>query len=222
MKLIVLAGGDSFEVDGFNKLLIRHPFTKKTIIEQYSEFFETSEIEIVVGYRALEIMNTFPMYKYHYNQKWQHTGNSYSLALALNREPCYVMSSDFFLGEGVKNKIEAYENCIIGKRTENRLPNSINGSVDEKGNAAKIYRGKCENLDPALPGIFKISDPEILIEWKSRCLDSPRLFCAENLPIERFDIPVLEIMDDELIEINFPQDFIRLLDEFRSDEKINE
>ncbi len=70
MKLIVLAAGDSFAIDGFNKLMIREPKSRKTILELYQEIFDVSAIEIVVGYKALELMNTYPEFTYHYNKNW--------------------------------------------------------------------------------------------------------------------------------------------------------
>ena len=33
MKLIILAAGDAFELDGYSKLLINHPKEKKNILE---------------------------------------------------------------------------------------------------------------------------------------------------------------------------------------------
>lgn len=215
MKLIVLAAGDAFEVDGFNKLLIKHPNTRKTIIEQYSDFFDVSEIEIVVGYRAMEVMNQYPDYRYHYNRKWQHTGNSYSLSLALDGAPCYIVSCDFFLTRDLLQKMDAHPNCLIVKRTENRQPNSVNASVTVDGEVSKIYQGKCSALDPAVTGIFKVCDSSLLAEWKRRCLQFPRLFAAENLPQDIVKIAAVEILDDELIEINFPEDYIRISNEFR-------
>ncbi len=216
MKLIVLAAGDAFEVDGFNKLLIKHPDTRKTIIEQYSDFFKVSKIEIVVGYRAMEVMSQYPEYTYHYNKNWQHTGNGYSLALALDGSPCYIVSCDFFLTRDLLQKMDDFPNCLIVKRTENRQPNSVNASVGEGGEVSKIYQGKCSALDPAVTGIFKVCDSSVLAEWKRRCLQFPRLFAAENLPTEIVKIEAVEIQDEELIEINFPEDYIRISNEFRS------
>ena len=39
MKLIVLAAGDSFELDGFNKLLINYPKYNKNYYDQYKMIF---------------------------------------------------------------------------------------------------------------------------------------------------------------------------------------
>ena len=59
MKLIILAAGDAFELDGYSKLLINHPREKKNILELYSEVFDVKDIIIVVGFKAIEIMNKY-------------------------------------------------------------------------------------------------------------------------------------------------------------------
>ena len=118
MKLIILAAGDSFELDGFNKLLINHPNHKKTILELYTSFFDVDKVEIVVGNKSLEIMNAYPNYDYIYNKKWQTTGSAYSLSLALTNEPCYVISSDFLIEiEKAKGLLEN-DNYALIKNSE--------------------------------------------------------------------------------------------------------
>ncbi len=87
MKIIVLDAGDAYELDGFNKLLIKNPKNKKTILEHYEEYFFNKKIEIVVGYKAIEVMNQYPNFDYIYNAKWHTTSSSYSLALALKKTP---------------------------------------------------------------------------------------------------------------------------------------
>ena len=57
MKLIILAAGDSFELDGFNKLTIKHPKYKMSIIEIYRKVFKVDKIQVIVGFRAMNIMN---------------------------------------------------------------------------------------------------------------------------------------------------------------------
>ena len=68
MKLIILAAGDSFELNGFNKLLLKNPLTRETILDQYIRFFKPTSIKIVLGYKAIDIMNEFPNYDYIINE----------------------------------------------------------------------------------------------------------------------------------------------------------
>ena len=104
MKLIILAAGDSFELDGFNKLTIKHPKYKMSIIEIYRKVFKVDKIQVIVGFRAMNIMNDFPEFEYILNDKWQTTGG-HSLSLALDQHPSIVISSDFILNPNKVKKL---------------------------------------------------------------------------------------------------------------------
>ncbi len=210
MKLIVLAAGDSFAIDGYNKLMIREPKSRKTILELYQEIFDVSTVEIVVGYKALELMNTYPEFTYHYNINWQTTGNAFSLALALTEEPCYVISSDFILDYRIANYLQLNENFAILTQLENRNLAALNARVKNEL-LHDVYRGKSENNDPELTGLFKISDPKILLEWKSRCLSNPELLVGECLPFDKYKIAVNFVPKKLISEINVPEDYIKLI-----------
>tara|TARA_B100002052_G_C15811071_1_gene565904 strand:+ start:166 stop:825 length:660 start_codon:yes stop_codon:yes gene_type:complete len=210
MKLIVLAAGDSFAIDGFNKLMIREPKSRKTILELYQEIFDVSAIEIVVGYKALELMNTYPEFTYHYNKNWQTTGNAFSLSLALTEEPCYVISSDFILHHSVADYMQKNDNFVILREIENRNLATLNARVKNEF-LDDVYRGRSENNDPELTGLFKITDPGILLEWKSKCLSNPDCLAGECLPFNDFKIPVNYIPSELIAEINVPEDYIRLI-----------
>ena len=133
MRLIVLAAGDSFELDGFSKLLIRHPISGKTIIELYQEYFDVDTISIVVGYKAMEIMNENPDINYVYNMKWRETLNGYSLGMALSDEPCYVVSSDYIISRDIVTLLDSHENSALVQYSENRSVRSLNCKIDQDG-----------------------------------------------------------------------------------------
>lgn len=212
MKLIVLAAGDSFELDGFNKLLINNPKYKKTIIELYKIFFEVDKVEIVVGYKSLEIMNAYPNYDYIYNKKWQTTGSGYSLSLALTSEPCYVISSDFLIDiEKAKSLLEN-DNYALIKNSESRRLSSLNVKLDTSNSSIiDVYRGKSYKNDPEMLGVFKISDPDILRLWKKNGIKNPNSYAGETLPIHGNKISTLTVDNDIITEINTPEDYINFL-----------
>ena len=212
MKLIVLAAGDSFELDGFNKLLIKHPKYKKTIIELYNSFFDVNKVEIVVGYKSLEIMNTYPNFDYVYNKKWQTTGSGYSLSLALTDEPCYVISSDFLIDiEKAKSLLE-HDNYALIKKSESRRLSSLNVKLDTfNSSIIDVYRGKSYKNDPEILGIFKISDPDILRLWKKNGIEKPNSYAGESLPFKEKKISTLKVGNDLISEINTPEDYINFL-----------
>tara|TARA_B110000114_G_C15060771_1_gene385284 strand:+ start:311 stop:958 length:648 start_codon:yes stop_codon:yes gene_type:complete len=212
MKLIVLAAGDSFELDGFNKLLIKHPKYKKTIIELYKNFFDVDKIEIVVGYKSLEIMNAYPNYDYIYNKKWQTTGSGYSLSLALTSEPCYVISSDFLIEVEKAKSLLENDNYALIKNSESRRLSSLNVKLDTSNSSIiDVYRGKSYKNDPELLGVFKISDPDILRVWKKNGIENSNSYAGESLPFQGNKISTLTIDNDVITEINTPEDYINFL-----------
>ena len=87
MRIIILAANQGFNLDGKNKLLLKDPKTKKTILENYIELFKGHKITIVVGYGATEIISKFPELEFIYNSQWKTGNSSYSLGLTLNNEP---------------------------------------------------------------------------------------------------------------------------------------
>jgi len=211
MKLIILDAGDAFELDGFNKLLIRHPKEKKTIVELYKDLFEVEKIEIVVGYKAIEIMNHYPEFDYIYNKKWQVTASGYSLSLALDDEPCYVVPSDYIVDKETIELMSEFENCALIKQTENRRQRSLNVNLTNDEKINKVYKGSSRNNDPELLGIFKISDKKLLREWKKNCVLNSQGYAGENLPLlEGKEINCIHASDDT-IEINTPEDYIGFL-----------
>ena len=219
MKLIILAAGDSFELDGFNKLMINHPKYDKSIIELYEELFDVDTIEIVVGYRAIEIMNTYPKYDYVFNKKWQTTGSAYSLSLALTDEPCYVISSDFLIDIEKTQKLLSEDNYAVIKKSESRRLTSLNAKIDSDTlKVEEVYRGKAYNNDPEMLGIFKISNPDILRIWKRNCITNPNSYAGETLPYSNHDISAIYLDDKMITEINTPEDYINFIKKGSNDE----
>ena len=216
MRLIVLAAGDSFELDGFSKLLIRHPISGKTIIELYQEYFDVDTISIVVGYKAMEIMNKYPQFDYVYNKKWSTTRNSFSLGMALTGEPCYVVSSDYFISGDIVDLLDSNDNSALIEYSENRDIRSLNCIVDKDGFLQSVYPGECRNNDPELLGLFKMCDADLLHAWKGLCLKHGNLFVAQNLPLKgKAKIKAVVRSNQEFKEINTPIDYINFIEEPR-------
>jgi len=209
MRLIVLDAGDSFELDGFNKLLLTHPVSNKTIIEEYEQKYEIGNIDIVVGYNAVAIINAFPKYNYIYNSKWQTTNNSYSLSLALDGNTCIVTSSDLFIKQSLVEKISQFENCVVIKDSDNKTLNSLNVKIENEM-ISSVYYGKSSGVDFELMGIFKITDTDLLKRWKKNCIINPNMYAGENLPLSS-KINVVAAEKHEVVEINSTQDYINFI-----------
>lgn len=214
MRVIVLAAGQGFQLDGFNKLLIRDPIDNKLIIEKYRDAFDGMDITIVLGYRAINVMNNYQDFNYIYNSDWAVTNNSYSLNLSLNEEPCYVVSGDLFIEPDLIKMLEdSGPNLVLTQNRASRSLNALNVSADNNGNIKELYQGKLrEANDPEAIGIFKISAPEILKKWRRNCREYGNLFVGQNLPYDlKSPILSVDIQGQRLDEINTPLDYIRLL-----------
>jgi len=215
MKLIILAAGQGYQLDGFNKLLIRDPADGLTIMQKYAKAFSNMEITIVVGYRAINVMQHYPKYNYVYNQDWAVTNNSYSLSLALTEEPCYVISGDLIIEPDLIEFLEnSGPNIALTKIRENRTMGAFNVSVDKRGNIQKLYKGKLiKHSDPESLGIFKISSSKLLKTWLHNCRKNASLFVGQNLPYDlKEPVQAVDIGNHRFHEINTPLDYIRLLD----------
>lgn len=210
MRLIILAAGQGFKLDGFNKLLIRNPKTGRTILEHYLEIFADYRITVVVGFRAIEVMSAYPQLDYVYNDDWRITGNSHSLALALSDEPCVVISSDFIIAEKLANLIrQAPDNCAFVLYSENKGVNTLRCKI-ENGVIASIYHGFEAGTDPETVGIYKLSNADLLRKWKRECLQNKNVFAGSNLPLDA-PVAAVDITDGFLHEINTPLDYLDLI-----------
>src|ERR1700733_10391945 len=95
-NVIILAAGKSLQLDGISKALIRHPATGKTVLDYAVEAFAGKRITVVVGFRAIHIMQNYPRLRFVHNPDWALTNNAMSLGLALGNlpgdEPNYVVA----------------------------------------------------------------------------------------------------------------------------------
>ena len=78
-QAIILAAGRGHQVDGMAKVLIRHPATGKSILEHASRPSAGKRIVVVVGYRAIHVMESAPHLNYVVNHDWALTSNAMSL-----------------------------------------------------------------------------------------------------------------------------------------------
>ena len=219
MRIIILAAGQGFQLDGYNTVLIKHPKTGQCIMEQYLELFDYREITMVVGYRAVNIMHRYPKLRYVFNSQWSITNNSYSLGLALSDEPCFVVSSDMFIDKEIFKMMEDAEaNCVLTENSEERVLASLNCSLEDR-RIQEIYQGEVRTRqDPEAIGVYKITDSNLLSIWRHSCLRHTNLFHAQNLPLnEETSVYSVDIGSYNLDEINTPLDYIKLIDKYSAE-----
>lgn len=215
MRVIVLAAGQGFQLDGINKCLIREPHSGQRIMDKIIRAFANYSITVVVGYQAVSIMQDYPQLNYIYNQDWGVTNNSYSLGLALTTEPCYVLSCDLLFEPALIQDMErASPNIILTEQRDNRTLSAVNCIVNEN-RIIETYQGALRHhQDTEAIGIYKISDPALLQGWKQNCLQFRNLFVGLNLLFNENDPPIISFDkgSHRFFEVNTPLDYMRLLE----------
>lgn len=214
MRAIILAAGESMLLDGFPKLLVKDPLTNKTILDYYLDAFKNMEVTVVVGYKAMEVINQYPKLNYIYNPHWATTNNSGSLSLALDNEPCVVVSDDIFLKKDlIKQIIQFSEDIVLTSVNESRSITSLNCVLDGS-KVSELYTGPIKKVtDPEAIGVYKISTVNVLKKWNKNCMKYPNLLIGENLPIKEAEILYYDLGENYFFEINTINDYLRFIDE---------
>jgi choline kinase len=214
MRVIILAAGQAFLLDGMVKCLVRSPHDGRPLLAHAIEAFAGHRLTVVVGYRAVAVMEAYPDLDYVYNPDWATTNNSYSLGLALDDEPCYVMSGDLVFGPPLVRELDAAgPDLVLTERRENRIQSSVN-CVVAHGTVRECYVGPLRDpADPEAVGLFKVSDPGRLRQWKRNCLRHGNLFVGQNLPVggEGPEVRAHDLGSHLFYEINHPTDYLRAL-----------
>jgi choline kinase len=216
-QAIILAAGRGAQADGMAKILIRHPATQKTIMDHAIEAFKGKRIIVVVGFRAIQVMEEYPALDYVINNDWAITHNAMSLGLALNDQPTYVVSGDMFLSqELIANLDNNAPNVALVEPRENRTLTAINCVVRDDNTISEAYQGPIrDNADPEAIGLFKVSDDQVLRAWKRLCVRHGNLFAAQTLPFDIAPIYAVPLENHVFDEINTPMDYQRLMLRFR-------
>lgn len=216
-QAIILAAGRGHQVDGMAKVLIRHPVTGKSILQHAVEAFSGKRVIVVVGFRAVQVMESAPTLDYVINQDWELTSNAMSLGLALNDEPTYVVSGDIFFNRDLIAHLDAQPpNLALTEARENRPLSAIHCVLRETGSIAETYQGAVRNIaHPEAMGLFKISDPDLLRRWKRVSIAHGNLFVGQTLPCDGAPIASVPRGAFELSEINTPNDYLRLMERQR-------
>jgi len=213
LRVIVLAAGQGFQLDGFNKLLIKDPRDGRTIMEKLEENFAGMSLTVVVGYRAIAVMHRYPHLDYVHNADWAVTNNAYSLALALDESPTYVVSCDLLFEPGLIERLQnGPDNAVLTQKRDSRTLSALNCDCEDDGTVRSIYQGPLRDAgDPEAIGVYKLSDRALLKEWRRRCFEYTNLFAGQNLPLDGASVHSIDVGGDRFEEVNTPDDYIRLL-----------
>lgn len=216
-RAIVLAAGRGHQADGLAKILIRHPVTGRTILEHAVEAFSGKRVQVVVGFRAIEIMSAAPELDYVVNHDWSLTNNAMSLGLALDDEPTYVVSGDIFFERDLIERLDGEApDLVLTDGRANRTLTAVHCALGPSGDVAEMYQGPLRDAeDPEAIGLFKISHRETLQRWKRASIDHGNLFVGQTLPCDRTRISAVPLDGDEFTEINTPSDYLRWVERLR-------
>lgn len=217
-QVIILAAGKSLQLDGISKALLRHPVTGKTILDYAIAAFAGKRITVVVGFRAIQIMQAYPQLNFVYNPDWALTNNAMSLALALNDQPTYVLSGDIFLAPELIQRLDNMAaDLVLTSAREKRSLTAIHCVLGPEQQIIETYQGPVRSMaHPESVGLFKISSPAVLREWQRRCFAHANLFAGQLLPCELSVIGAAELRDEFYFEINTPTDYMQLIAESRA------
>lgn len=217
-KVIILAAGRGNQADGMNKALIRHPSSGRTILDHAIEAFAGKRVVVVVGFRAMQIMETHPEVDYVINHEWSITNNAMSLGLALDEEPTYVVSGDIFFEKSLIYRLDQLgPNLVLTENRENRALSAIHCVLRADGSVVSTYQGPVQDIaNPEAIGLFKISDGETLRQWKRLCVKHGNLFVGQVLPCNEVPIYAVDKADAAFDEINSPNDYLRLIKRTRA------
>lgn len=212
-RAIILAAGQGFQLDGVNKVLIRHPKTGKTILDHALDAFSGKSVTVVVGFRAIQIMEAYPHLDYVINQDWALTNNAMSLGLALTDAPCYVVSGDIFFYKPLIEELDqGPKDLVLTEHRENRSLTAIHCVLDKAGLIEETYQGPIRDVQhPEAIGLFKISCPRTLTAWRKHCIQHGNLFAGQTLPCRSTPIVSHQRGQHVFDEINTPSDYLRLM-----------
>lgn len=216
-RVIILAAGQGFQLDGICKVLLRHPVTGKTILQTAIDAFAGKDITVVIGYKAIDIMQEYPQLDYVINSNWAVSSNALSLGLALDDRSTYVVSGDIFLDHALVQELDAAApDLVLCENRENRTLTAVHCVFDEDRQLSETYHGPVRNhTHPEAIGLFKASSPRLLGKWKKQCLEHGNLFVGETLPCSAAQIMHHDVGTHPFHEINTHGDYLNLLQELR-------
>jgi choline kinase len=212
-RVIILAAGKSLQLDGISKILIRHPADGRTILDWAIEAFAGKRITVVVGFRAIQIMQAYPDLDYIHNPEWALTNNAMSLGLALTEEPAYVVSGDIFIERRLIERLDRdVPDLVLTSRREKRSLSAVHCVLDDAGRVIEPYQGPVRDMaHPESVGLFKVSSPEVLRQWRRRCIEHSNLFAGQLLPCSPPCVQSVPLEDELFFEVNTPTDYMELI-----------
>ena len=213
-KAIILAAGESYDTsDIFPKILLKNPITKKTILENFLNYYGDNSI-FVLGFRSLSVLNAYHNINSVLNHSWATTKSAHSLALAIEclspEEVIDIYSGDYFIERVFFEKFDQdkSDNLLVASFRENRSQLSCNLEITNKTIKSK-YIGHVKDINhPESLGIIRTKVANIK-KWININISKYRsLYTTDIIPNEDLKNFSLFIEKDSIFEINNSNDFI--------------
>ena len=185
-KIVILGAGQGFKLDNFNKLLLKHPISKKSVIAIYIDVFGAENLIVGLGYRAISIVHEYPQLNYVINHRWSETKSSETLRMCLDElthedEPLIVVPGDAFITESTLLKmLNINSNTICVTQNESIKPDSVMIKAN-KTDILSIYQGNPNPNDYIVVGAYKIKTAKFMKEIIENSVNQSRMFASEVL-----------------------------------------
>ena len=171
MQCFILAAGEGFKLDGFNKLLLKHPQSGQTLLQTYIDCFGAENVIVGLGYRAISVVHNYPDLTYAINNEWGSTNSAHTFRLCLEASPnpsspTVVIPDDIFLSKEVLNTLCASDSNLFAlSHSTSSKPRRVNFSTNSL--TSPFYFGPPVTNDPEVIGVFRFTNPNLT--FKSFC-----------------------------------------------------
>ena len=218
-KVVVLAAGQGFKLDNFNKLLLKHPETKRTILESYIDKFGKDNLIVGIGYRGISVVHEYPELNYVINNRWSETSSAETLRMCIDeineeKDPIIILPGDAFVESEALNELKNSSfNTVFVESSEKIKPNSVMCEV-EKNRIKKIYQGKPKANDYNLVGCYKFESISLVKKMFGSSNKIEKLFVSEVLMNyinnfgNEFGFPIFDATNT-FTEIETVEDYLR-------------
>ena len=218
MKYIILAAGkgiESFqEEESLPKCLLLINENKNIIdnVLDISNDLKINDINIIGGYKILEIMKRYPQLKYFYNEKWEETNSLYSLSkiLEYTNEDILISYSDTLYTKNTIEKIFKNQDKIAVVY-DSYWEERYEGDIKEDTQIEKIFKIKDEYIfSKNIQDVMPIGEFTGLLYIPKFKINSLKILVYKLLK-ENQKYSILDLLDNYVREINTKQE-IKLID----------
>jgi len=219
MKIVILAAGIGSRLGNPLPKPLTTLKSGKTIMEQQIEnlakHFDVDNINIVVGFKKVMIMESFPDITYIYNQLFDQTNTSKSLLKALkknHREPVMWLNGDVVFDADILKELTptiVANKSFVCVNTQKVGDEEVKYTLDGQGFINELSKKVKDGVGEAV-GINYVSSKDIntLISRLEECNDNDYFERGIEMAIEKdgMKVSAIDISKFRCMEIDFKED----------------